>query len=956
MSVIGRVTHTASYRRRGSGSGPAVTRTVLAERLGQLSAALPGLVASDDAWIEALPFGADDRRAHALRERLQRCPIEGRAASPLRVAAMLYQDGSVDLVVAADAAQWGRAGMHRVAECLLDGAALPAADAFDTPAALPATHAVYATPDPQWAGSRPTTPPSAGPVVVERPLPRELPDGIDRPAAVAAALSHALALRTHAAAVALRVEIAAPLAGSVPAPDVSRVVVVPTAGARPAHAAAFAVAWHRAVAAGAGVTPEPSSPVAAVLQWPLDGAMGDTRWRTLDDAPMRISVAEAAEAAGWRIEVHARPQAVSAQAAEALVDDVVTALSPAAAQPPAPPAPRAAHVAARNLPELIASTCARQAEAQAIAGRSGRLTYAQLQRRADAVARSLQAAGCGRGDLVGVCMSRDIGFVVAMLGVMAAGAAYVPLDPSYPDERLRYTAQDAKLALVIAERPREAWAGVPQWCVGADGTFGDAAPAMRRAPAAAAATMTAGREDLAYVIYTSGSTGQPKGAMIEHASVLSLIEGCARLFTLGPSDTWTCFHSFAFDFSVWEAWGCLATGGRLLVVDEAEARSPTEFLRLLHAERVTILNQTPSAFAQLVVTEAAAPADLSLRLVILAGEALQPRLLLRWFDRHGEDSCAIVNMYGITETTVHCTWKRLTRTHALRDDRSIGVPIPGWSAHVLDAQGRPCAEGVPGEIWIGGDGVARGYLARPGLTATRFRAVPVGSALGHRLYRSGDKGRRRADGEIEYLGRLDHQVKIRGYRIELGEIRARLLEAPGVQDAAVVVARRGEAQDAFIDAYVVGPGVRVAELRRRLADVLPAYMVPATLTRLEALPLTINGKVDQRRLAPATAPDDVAAAASTIATPAAPSVERAPTTPAAADAAAMEDRVATIWRQVLGVDVGPDDNFFLVGGNSLLAIRVTRRMQDDAIAHATARHLYANPTVRGLCAALRTGR
>jgi acyl-coenzyme A synthetase/AMP-(fatty) acid ligase len=385
-----------------------------------------------------------------------------------------------------------------------------------------------------------------------------------------------------------------------------------------------------------------------------------------------------------------------------------------------------------------------------------------------------------------------------------------------------------------------------------------------------------------------------------------------------------------------------------VVVTEEVARAPNEFVRLLAAERVTVLNQTPSALAQVMMANEFANVELAVRLVILGGEALQPRVLLRWFDRYDEGRCQVANLYGITETTVHSTWKTITRVHALRDDRSIGVALPGWNAHVLDADGRRCPPGVPGEIWIGGGGLARGYLGRPGLTATRFRPAPADGLRGERLYRSGDRGRLRWDGELEYLGRLDHQVKVRGYRIELGEIRARLLEDPRVQDAAVVVARRGEASDAFIDAYVVGPEADVADLRRRLVQALPAYMVPATFSRLPTLPLTINGKVDQRRLTP----EPMSALADLV------EQRRNANAPVgvALEKASLERKVSDIWRHVLGIDVGPDDNFFLVGGNSLLAIRVTKRMQEQDIAHATPRHLYANPTVRGLCAALQGGR
>ena len=916
----------AAYRRDDPAAGPEAVRG----RVARLRDALAGSQVDVRYWDETLPYASTDPRAADLLARAMSGPGQGRAGKALRVLHLAYADGVADLLLSAFPTRTGRAGLATVAGYLLGDTDDPPAGGL--PPARDAAAQRYVDPDRDWASDEDGAPSST--IVRSRALAADV-EGFE---AVAASIALALAKRTGRSRIVLRVELPAEghAARALPALDTARRVAFDVPATADVAGAMRRLA-REVSQSGPGDADEDAD---AALQLPLQDSahVRLLAARTHDRAPLRFALRRAAQ--GWHLDVIGRGDAIGAQALQSLLEDVIDILVPASPVACAPAVvatvdPRRGH----NLHARVIATCVERPARPAVSGRSGVLDYAELQARADAVTRHLRSQGCGRGSLVGVCMSRDLGFVVAMLGIMGAGAAYVPLDPAYPDERLRYSAKDANLALVVVETPRAPFEGFATLVVDAKGIVvsGEAAAGVE--------PCVATREDLAYVIYTSGSTGKPKGVMIDHASVLNLLDGTVDRLRFGSSDTWTCFHSFAFDFSVWEVWACLTTGGRLVIVPEDVCRSPDAFLQLLADEQVTVLNQTPSALAQIMMTEAFARGGLRVRLVITAGEALQPRLLLRWFDRYSETACEVFNIYGITETTVHATWKKITRVEALRDDRSIGVAIPGWSVLVLDADGRRCRPGVPGEIWIGGGGLARGYLGRPGLSASRFRPAPAAGAGGERLYRSGDKGRLRPDGEIEYLGRLDHQVKVRGYRIELGEIRAKLLEYSGVQDAAVVVARRGEASDPFIDAYVVGPDVSVADLWRRLSEALPAHMMPATLTRLEALPLTVNGKVDQRRLVPGNAASGPGAAS-----------VAAPTGAIAPAAPSLEGKVTDIWRHVLGIDVGIDDNFFLIGGNSLLAIRVTRRMQEQDIAHATARHLYSNPTVRGLCAALQHDR
>ncbi len=448
-------------------------------------------------------------------------------------------------------------------------------------------------------------------------------------------------------------------------------------------------------------------------------------------------------------------------------------------------------------------------------------SYDALNRAANRVAHRLMAeSGVQRGAIVGLCVDRSPEIVIGILGILKAGAAYLPIDLAYPAERLRWMLEDsAAPVLLTAEAllPR-----LPETTARAL-TFESIAAADEDADNPLAGGTP---DDLAYVIFTSGSTGKPKGCRVTHRNVARLMTSTEGLYHFDQNDVWTLFHSFAFDFSVWEIWGALLYGGKLVVVPYDTTRSPDDFYALLETEAVTVLNQTPSAFRQLAEAEqrlGGGPEKLALRYVIFGGEALETESLRQWFDLHGDVKPQMVNMYGITETTVHVTHRALSKAD-LNGGSVIGRPLPDLEIHLLDPAGQPVPIGVPGEIYVGGEGVADGYLNRPELSAERFVPHPFGGV--GKLYRSGDVGRFLPGGELEYLGRCDQQVKIRGFRIELGEIQNVMSRYPAVREAFVTT--RGRGADEKIVAYLVADrdAAPLADLRRHAGDSLPPYMIP----------------------------------------------------------------------------------------------------------------------------------
>ncbi|WP_122815216.1 non-ribosomal peptide synthetase, partial [Burkholderia pseudomallei] len=581
--------------------------------------------------------------------------------------------------------------------------------------------------------------------------------------------------------------------------------------------------------------------------------------------------------------------------------------------------------------QLFEAQVDRKPEAIALTFDGQRLSYAELNARANRLAHYLQARGVGPGRLVALCAERGIEMVVGLLAILKAGGAYVPLDPAYASDRLRGIVEDSQPALVLADAVGRAALGELDGALPVIDLETDALR-WREMPATNPEVASQHVHHLAYVIYTSGSTGRPKGVMVEHAQVVRLFGATQAWFGFDERDVWTLFHSYGFDFSVWEMWGALLHGGRLVIVPTEVTRTPSAFFALLCAEGVTVLNQTPSAFQALMSAqeereEAAGNIERAnvvahrLRYVIFGGEALEPRTLASWYARHGERT-QLVNMYGITETTVHVTYYALRAEDAMRLGASpIGVRIPDLQLYVLDDRREPVPMGVTGELYVGGAGVARGYLNRPELTRERFIDDPF--VAGGRLYRTGDLARWRTDGSLEYLGRNDFQVKIRGFRIELGEIEAQLAKMTEVREV-VVLARDSAAdtdQNADLNAsatanssekrlvaYYTGDA-DVAALRAQAAQHLPSYMVPSAYVRLDAWPLTPNGKLDRRAL-PAPADDAYARAEYE------------------APQGAKEEALAAIWRELLHVErVSRHDNFFELGGHSLLAVQLVSRLR-----------------------------
>ncbi|MCS9735772.1 amino acid adenylation domain-containing protein, partial [Pseudomonas aeruginosa] len=526
-----------------------------------------------------------------------------------------------------------------------------------------------------------------------------------------------------------------------------------------------------------------------------------------------------------------------------------------------------------------------------------RLSYGELNARANRLAHCLIARGVGADVPVGLALERSLDMLVGLLAILKAGGAYLPLDPAAPEERLAHILDDSGVRLLLTQGhllerlPRQA--GVEVLAI--DGLVLDG-----YAESDPLTTLSA--DNLAYVIYTSGSTGKPKGTLLTHRNALRLFSATEAWFGFDERDVWTLFHSYAFDFSVWEIFGALLYGGRLVIVPQWVSRSPEDFYRLLCREGVTVLNQTPSAFKQLMAV--ACSADMAtqqpaLRYVIFGGEALDLQSLRPWFQRFGDRQPQLVNMYGITETTVHVTYRPVSEADLEGGLVSpIGGTIPDLSWYILDRDLNPVPRGAVGELYIGRAGLARGYLRRPGLSATRFVPNPFPGGAGERLYRTGDLARFQADGNIEYIGRIDHQVKVRGFRIELGEIEAALAGLAGVRDA-VVLAHDGVGGTQLVG-YVVADSAEDAErlresLRESLKRHLPDYMVPAHLMLLERMPLTVNGKLDRQAL-----PQPDASLSQ--------QAYRAP-------GSELEQRIAAIWSEILGVErVGLDDNFFELGG------------------------------------------
>ncbi|KUI06069.1 non-ribosomal peptide synthetase [Mycobacterium sp. IS-3022] len=553
-----------------------------------------------------------------------------------------------------------------------------------------------------------------------------------------------------------------------------------------------------------------------------------------------------------------------------------------------------------SIPALFAEQVARVPEAVAITFEGHSVTYRELDEASNRLAHLLAGHGARPGARVALLLPRSAEAVAAIFAVLKTGAAYVPLDPAHPDARIGFVVTDAApIAVITTAELRSRLDSHDLVVIDADDPAVDNYPAT---PLPAPAP-----EDIAYLIYTSGTTGTPKGVAVAHRNVTTLLESLDAELELSPGQVWSQCHSLAFDFSVWEAFGALLHGGRLLVVPDAVVRSPEDLHALLVAEQVNVLSQTPSAFYALRTADSLAPEvgdQLKLETVVFGGEALEPQRLRGWLRNH-PGLPRLINMYGITETTVHASVREIFEADIDSPVSPIGVPLAYLGFFVLDGWLRPVPAGVVGELYVAGAGLAYGYVGRSGLTSSRFVACPFlgAEAPGQRMYRTGDLVSWGADGQLVYLGRADEQVKIRGYRIELGEVQAALAGCDGV-DQAVVIAREDRPGDKRLVGYVTGALDPVA-VRAKLAERLPVYMVPTAVVVLDAVPLTVNGKIDTRAL---------------------PAPEYADVDRYRAPASAVEEVLAGIYAQVLGLErVGVDDSFFELGGDSILSMQVVAR-------------------------------
>ncbi|MFE7275975.1 amino acid adenylation domain-containing protein [Streptomyces sp. NPDC057623] len=848
----------------------------------------PYPTALPDLWIEDVPVPASD----PLAERRRAIELARPADRPRKVL-LRYADGPCDLILVAPRDQWDRAALGRLA----------AGESVAPASGHPAPEAPATAPPPAWGlgDERPGVPHLFA-----------LDDGGDEASWLAAL---AVTLHRHD-------PDTTPVIGT--GHGTFTVPQAPTLGElkpSPAEGPVLAgLLFGKAELPGAYVPClAPPFPLTLSVFKDADG------WRLrCDHVSGHVSTEIAAQFARHLVRVHRMILTSPRTAVDdvELLDEAERDSVAALGRPPRPLVTTPVTV-----PEAFARIAAATPERIAVTEGAAGLTYREVDERSARLAHGLRERGVTAGDRVGVCLERTAELVVTLLAVLKAGATYVPVDPAYPADRIAHTAQDAGLRVVVTRQsqfPDVAGCApvTPDELLDATGKFtGTVPPPSATTP-----------DSPAYVIYTSGSTGRPKGVEVPHRNVIALIDATREEYGFGGDDVWTWFHSAAFDFSVWEIWGCLLTGGRLVVVPYFVSREPDRFRDLLVAEQVTVLSQTPSAFAQLLNVD---HTQVAVRLVVFGGEPLDAPMLLPWFDRHPESVCRLVNMFGITETTVHVTEQTLTRGPALAATRSVGRALPGWHLYVTDPAGRLLPPGVAGEICVGGAGVALGYLGQEELTATRFVPDPH---TGGTMYRSGDLGRLRPDGRLEHLGRIDSQVKIRGFRIELDEIRSVLLEDPDVRTAAVVVRRDdpADAATARIDAYVVLSAGDPGAVRQRAAGILPDYMLPTTVTALDTLPLTANGKLDTARLP-------------------APATPAAPPTPTPGSGTADDDlteQLRAIWSEVLGTSVGLDDDFFELGGNSLFAVRIGAALRARGLPSLRLRELYRHPTIRATARSL----
>ncbi len=573
-----------------------------------------------------------------------------------------------------------------------------------------------------------------------------------------------------------------------------------------------------------------------------------------------------------------------------------------------------------TLISLFEDQVAKTPDNEAVIFKGKSLTYKELNNLSNALALTLREKGVGRDTIVGLLTDKNIHTVVCQLGILKAGGCYLPIDPTYPEERINYIAADSGIQVLVTNKDYESLLnGVTERILIEDvvETASEEIPNPEQINQP---------QDLCYIIYTSGTTGNPKGVMVEHRNAVRLFFNDEFQFDFDENDVWTMFHSHCFDFSVWEMYGALLFGGKVIIIAQSDARDPNKYLEMLQNHKVTVLNQTPTAFDSLRTACAKDNVILSdLRYVIFGGEALTPLKLKDWHAAH--PNVKLVNMYGITEITVHATYKEIGTEEIENNVSNIGKAIPTNSLYILDSNKNLLPQGVIGEIYVGGHGVTRGYLNKEELTASRFMDNPFNP--GERLYKSGDLGRLLDNGEVEYLGRIDNQVQLKGFRIELNEIEYHLLKNDHIAEA-VVILRDADTSRPYLCAYYVSKGgEELNDLRNYLTAYLPKYMIPSYFVALEDIPFTSNNKIDVNKL---PAPDSSKEKDAYVA----PTNER-------------EKILCKVWEAELGVElVGTNDNYFSLGGDSLKAIGLVSSINKALGTTFTIADLYSNQTIAEL--------
>ncbi|MBA2582533.1 MAG: non-ribosomal peptide synthase/polyketide synthase [Bacteroidetes bacterium] len=581
----------------------------------------------------------------------------------------------------------------------------------------------------------------------------------------------------------------------------------------------------------------------------------------------------------------------------------------------------------KMLQEIFEEQVLKRGNDTAIIWDGGSMSYDELNKKSNKLAHHLRInCGVEREEIVGLLVDRSEWMLVAILGVLKAGGTYLPIDPDYPEDRIGYMLEDSGCKIIVTRSDLKDLIKNEIQIVLADAEEIKDQPEQNL-------PLVNQPDDRCYIIYTSGSTGRPKGVQISHHNVVRLLFNDRNLFDFNANDTWSLFHSYCFDFSVWEMYGALLYGGKLLIVPKETAQNPPEFVELAARHKVTVLNQTPGAFYNFIRSEQErGEKDPHLRYIIFGGEALHPSRLKGWHQKYPE--VKLVNMYGITETTVHVTYKEIGEKEIAAGISNIGIPIPTLSCYIMDMHQNLQPVGVSGELCVGGEGLSKGYLNREELTAEKF--IPHPYIKGEKLYRSGDLAKWLDNGELEYLGRIDHQVKIRGFRIELGEIEKAIDNHPAIKQA-VVIDREDEKGEKYLCAYIVekdGSTVTTSQMRDHLRSPLPDYMVPSFFIKLDEIPLTSNGKVARKEL---PLPGGVVDTGAEYIAP------RNKT----------EQQLEQIWREILKVKkISVKDNFFDLGGHSLKATQVLARIREQLNAGVTFRDLFTYTTIEDLASVI----